>query len=195
MLKGDGRLPFAWVGTAYFSLYYVADHKKTILLNKEVTHIMRPNACREDNLKNVSAQGSAEQIYSGKWIWGICLIYSLRGLNLPLMPLRRLISKLRCLMDFPGGTRTKEPACQCRKHKRCRFNPWVGKIPWRRSWQPTPVFLPGESMDRGAWRATVHRVAKSRTWLKQLNMHTFSHWGPKISKLALISLTRYDRKY
>ena len=29
--------------------------------------------------------------------------------------------------------------------KRCRFDPWVGKIPWRRSWQPTSVFLPGES--------------------------------------------------
>ena len=29
--------------------------------------------------------------------------------------------------------------------KRHRFNPWVGKIPWRRAWQPTPVFLPGES--------------------------------------------------
>ena len=29
--------------------------------------------------------------------------------------------------------------------KRCRFDPWVGKIPWRRKWQPTPVFLPGES--------------------------------------------------
>ena len=29
--------------------------------------------------------------------------------------------------------------------KRCRFDPWVGKIPWRRAWQPTPVFLPGES--------------------------------------------------
>ena len=27
---------------------------------------------------------------------------------------------------------------------RCRFNPWVRKIPWRRAWQPTPVFLPGE---------------------------------------------------
>ena len=35
-------------------------------------------------------------------------------------------------------------ACQCRRHKRHRFNPWVGKIPWRRAWQPTPVFLPGE---------------------------------------------------
>ena len=36
----------------------------------------------------------------------------------------------------------KEPACQCR---RCLFDPWVGKIPWRREWQSTPVFLSGES--------------------------------------------------
>ena len=28
---------------------------------------------------------------------------------------------------------------------RCGFHPWVGKIPWRRAWKPTPVFLPGES--------------------------------------------------
>ena len=36
----------------------------------------------------------------------------------------------------------KESACQCR---RCRFDSWVGEIPWRRKWQPIPVFLPGES--------------------------------------------------
>ena len=46
---------------------------------------------------------------------------------------------------FPGGTSSKEPACQCRRHKRRRFDPWFGKIPWRRAWQPTPAFLPGES--------------------------------------------------
>ena len=39
----------------------------------------------------------------------------------------------------------KEPAYKCRRHKRCRFDPWIGKIPWRRTWQPTPVFFPGES--------------------------------------------------
>ena len=38
-----------------------------------------------------------------------------------------------------------KPACQCRRHKRGRFNSWVEKIPWRRAWQLTPVFLPGES--------------------------------------------------
>jgi len=39
----------------------------------------------------------------------------------------------------------KEPTSQCRRYKRPRFNCWVGKIPQKRKWQPTPVFLPGES--------------------------------------------------
>ena len=37
---------------------------------------------------------------------------------------------------------------QCRKSKRLRFNPWVGKIPWRRAWQPMSIFLPGESHEQ-----------------------------------------------
>ena len=59
----------------------------------------------------------------------------------------------------------KESACQCRSHRRCGFDPWVGKIPWRRKWQPTALFLPGSPMDRGAWRATAHGVTKSQTRL------------------------------
>ena len=42
----------------------------------------------------------------------------------------------------PEGSAAKESACRCR---RCKFYPWVGTIPGRRQWQPTPVFLPGES--------------------------------------------------
>ena len=49
------------------------------------------------------------------------------------------------IWGLPGGASGKGPACQCRRCKRCRFDPWVGKIPWRRARQPTPVFLPGES--------------------------------------------------
>ena len=49
------------------------------------------------------------------------------------------------LFCFPGGAGGKEPVCQCRRWKRGGFNPWVRMIPWRRTWQPTPVFLPGES--------------------------------------------------
>ena len=36
-------------------------------------------------------------------------------------------------------------ACQCSRCKRPSFGPWFGKIPWRKKWQPAPVFLPGES--------------------------------------------------
>ena len=43
---------------------------------------------------------------------------------------------------LPRWLSGKASTCQCR---RCRFDPWVGKIPWRRAWQPTPVFLPGRS--------------------------------------------------
>ena len=46
------------------------------------------------------------------------------------------------LQGFPGGARGNEPACQ---GGRSKFDPPVGKTPWRRAWQPTPVFLPGES--------------------------------------------------
>ena len=42
----------------------------------------------------------------------------------------------------------KESACQCKRHRRCGFDPWVEKIPWSRKWQPTPVFLPGKSHGR-----------------------------------------------
>ena len=41
-----------------------------------------------------------------------------------------------------------------------RFNPSVRKMPWRRAWQLTPIFLPGNPMDRGTWQATVHGIAK-----------------------------------
>ena len=40
----------------------------------------------------------------------------------------------------------KEPTCQ---YRRCSFDPLVGKMPWRRKWQPTPVFVPGKSY--GQW--------------------------------------------
>ena len=45
----------------------------------------------------------------------------------------------------PVGASGKEPTCQCRSCKRHGFDPWVWKIPWRRTWQPIPVFSPRES--------------------------------------------------
>ena len=75
--------------------------------------------------------------------------------------------------SFPGGTSGKESTCQCRRLRRCGFDSWVRKDPLWRKWQPIPVFLPGEFHDRGAWWATVHRVAKSQTRLNWLSMHTY----------------------
>ena len=45
----------------------------------------------------------------------------------------------------------KNICLQCTRHRRLGFDPWVGKIPWRRKWQPTPVFLPGESHGQRSW--------------------------------------------
>ena len=47
--------------------------------------------------------------------------------------------------------------CQCWRGRKHRFDPWVGKIPWRRKWQPTPIFFP-RILDRGAWRVAVPGV-------------------------------------
>ena len=49
---------------------------------------------------------------------------------------------------FPGGSVSEESICNAGdrlQHRRPSFNPWVRKIPWRRKWRPTQVFLPGES--------------------------------------------------
>ena len=60
--------------------------------------------------------------------------------------IEKIFEKLQlATWDFPDGASGKEPTCQCRRHKKLRFNPWVRRIPWRRAWQSTPVFLLGES--------------------------------------------------
>ena len=75
---------------------------------------------------------------------------------------RQIFKKLFNIQGcFPGGSEGKAFACIA---GRPGFNPWVGKIPWRRKWQPTPVFLPGKSHGRRSLiRYTVHGVAKSQT--------------------------------
>ena len=54
----------------------------------------------------------------------------------------------------------KNPRGSAGRCNRCGFDPWVGKIPWRRKWQPTPVFLPGESHGLTTWWDTVHGVSR-----------------------------------
>ena len=60
--------------------------------------------------------------------------------------------------DVPGGSVAKNPPANAGDTS---LIPGLGKFPWRRKWQPTPVFLPGES--HGTWHATVYEVVNSQT--------------------------------
>ena len=72
---------------------------------------------------------------------------------------------------FPGGTNGKEPTCQCRRHRDSGSVPWFGRSPGGGHSNPLQYSCLENPMDRGAWWATVHRVAKGQTQLKQLSTH------------------------
>ena len=82
------------------------------------------------------------------------------------------LKKVHKERGFPDGASGKELPCQCTRRRRHGFNPWVGKIPGGGHGNPLQYSCLENPMDRGAWRAIVHRVAKSRTWLKWLSTHT-----------------------
>ena len=63
-------------------------------------------------------------------------------------------------VQIKSCTHTK-PTCQCRRHRRLGFNPWVRKTPWRRKWQPTSLFLPRKSYG-------------------QRNLEGYSPWGHRV---------------
>ena len=70
------------------------------------------------------------------------------------------------LLRLPRWLNGKQSTCQCRRHRRLGFNPWVRKIPWRRKWQPTPVLLPGDFYgQRSLVGYIVHDIAKNWTQL------------------------------
>ena len=91
----------------------------------------------------------------------------------------------------------KNPPANAGRCKRCAFNPWFGKIPWRRPWQPMLVFLLENPMDRGAWWAIVHSVTKNQPQLKWLRVcayththtHTHTHTQRLLLHIVLIWLT------
>ena len=97
---------------------------------------------------------------------------------------------------FPGGSVVKNHL-QCRRckwHMRCGFHPWVGKTPWRRAWQPTPVFLPGESQGQRSlagccpWgRRVRHHWARTHTPNSRLSKQNPAHQPRFLSSWALIN--------
>ena len=75
--------------------------------------------------------------------------------------------------SIPSGWLSgKESICQYRRYRRPRFNPWSGKILWRRKWQLLKYFCLDNSMGRGAWWATVHGGHKELDMTEQLSTHT-----------------------
>ena len=69
-------------------------------------------------------------------------------------------------MGFPGSTSGKEPTYQRRRGKRRGFDPWVRRSPGGEHGNPLQYSCLENTMDRGTWWATVHRVIKSWTHLK-----------------------------
>ena len=74
-------------------------------------------------------------------------------------------------VSFSHGPSGKEPPANARNIRYSGLIPGLGKIPWRKAWQPLQYSCLENPMDRGVWQATVHGVAKSLTQLKQLSMH------------------------
>ena len=85
--------------------------------------------------------------------------------------INKIIHKYVYCVAFPDDKRGKEPMCLCRRGKRHRFDSWDGKIPWRRAWLPTPVFLPGESPGRRSLVGYSPRDHKESDTTEQLSMH------------------------
>ena len=82
-------------------------------------------------------------------------------------------------MGKPWQLSCKEPtfnAPDCLQWKRLGFDPWVGKIPWRRKWQPTPIFLPRKSHWQSRLVGDSLWSCKSQTWTTWwLNHHNHRH--------------------
>ena len=122
----------------------------------------------------------------GRGVWGrmdICVCVA-RTLAVHLKLTALLIGYSPILSGFPGGARAKELACQCRRHKRYGFDPSVGKIPWRRVWKPTLLFLSGEAPlteEPGVLQSIVsHRVRQD--WIDLASMHAHTIQNKKLKQ-------------
>ena len=118
--------------------------------------------------------GSSEQLvmfFALMWVLGM-QTYSLCEISLS-------YTLVTCAFGSASG---KEPACKCQRLKRCWFNPQWGQISQRKKGNLLQYAYLENPMDRAAWQAIVHRVAKSQTQLKQLSTHTAYYEKSLVSK-------------
>ena len=109
-----------------------------------------------------------------------------------LLPTWSLFGRYHFAWRFPKGLSVKESTCQCRSRWRCGFDPWVGKIPWRRKQQPTPVFLPGESHGHRSlvgYSSYSHKESDMTQWLSMQGRTN----RPKEHKETVKRITEMDR--
>ena len=105
----------------------------------------------------------------------------------------------RAIWGFPGGTSPEEPTCQCRRPKRHRLDPWVGKIPCRRAQQPTPGLLPGGPHGRSlvGYSPRAHRVRQdwsSLTHTQAKQAENIYHQALHTQKYSLTTTTEEIRE-
>ena len=101
------------------------------------------------------------------------LLFCFAFLSAWCLSLPKFLAISSSVKGFSGGLSGKETDWQGRSQRKHRFDPWVSKIPWRRKWQPTPIFLPWViPWTLGARWAMVHGIAQSWTQLKSWAQHT-----------------------
>ena len=86
-----------------------------------------------------------------------------------------ILTCCKCFSHLQASQVALESAWQCRRGQRWGFKPWVWKIPWRRKWQPTPVFLPGESQGQRSLVGYSPRGHKELDSSAHTHTHTHTH--------------------
>ena len=91
-----------------------------------------------------------------------------------------------CFKNISPGDSNVTLRVENHSDKVLRFDPWVRNIPWRKAWQPLQYSCVENLMDRGAWQAIIHRVAKSHIQLKRFSMYTHRHTHDKVTNQCML---------
>ena len=88
-----------------------------------------------------------------------------------------LVTAEQCKKGISRWHGGKEAICHCRRWKGCGFDPWVGKIPWRKKRQPTPGFLPGKFHEHKSLTGYRPQSCKELDMTEQLSLQTSLKWS------------------
>ena len=163
----------AWHRVKWLYKCSLKKYKCHLTFNYHVLCVRYRVRCRDRKIKSTSEEMEVETLSDMVFIkhtvlWGLKR-YSCRA----------LLHSVHIVQGFPRWCSGKESACQRRTCRRCGFDPWVRKIPWRRQWQPTPIFLPGKSHEQrslAGYSPRCHRELGHRTEHSRTTMYTGLKW-------------------